>query len=224
MIEPQLALIDKRDSFEIILDQLCGILLSESARQHELAQQTAGKDPSDWDIIVYQERANPFEEFLHTTHTAPAPIVNVWYDTSRYQPAGSDVVRKQRTESVYNIDCIASGIATDLQEGHSPGDLRAAAAVHRTARLCRNIIMSAPYTYLGLRPLVSQRWPDSLEKYQPIGGDNRPLQNIIGARLALTVTHNEYAPQIEGDDLELISVKVENNGEVVLAEVEYAKT
>ena len=225
MIDPKLGLIDKRDSFEIILDQLCGILLVESARQFELAQ-AAGKDPKLWDMLVYQERSNPFEEFLHATGAStPAPIVNVWYDTSSYQKAGSDVVRKQRAESTYNIDVIGGGVAHDQQHGHAPGDKAAVQAVHRTLRLCRNIVMAAEYTYLALpRTFVAGRWPDSLQKFQPTTGDNRPIMNVVGARLTLTVTHNEYAPQIEGDDLDLISVTVEDDGEVKLVDVDYDKT
>jgi hypothetical protein len=77
--------------------------------------------------------------------------------------------------------------------------------------------MAAEYTYLGLRGLVWQRWPQSITVFQP-QLDSRTIQQIVGARLSLRVAFNEFSPQAEPVTLELLSVDVTRaeGGEVVL--------
>jgi hypothetical protein len=61
-------------------------------------------------------------------------------------------------------------------------------------RLARNIIMAGAYTYLGLRGLVWKRFPQSISMFQP-QIENRAVQRVVGARLALQVHFNEFSPQ-----------------------------
>jgi hypothetical protein len=77
--------------------------------------------------------------------------------------------------------------------------------------------MAAEYTYLGLRGLVWQRWPQSVEVFQP-QLDGRQMQQIVGARIAFSVLFNELAPQVEPKALELVTVGVIRgaDGEIVL--------
>ena len=141
-------LIDKQDSFEIVRDQIAAILKLESANQQVLAD-TAGKNPADWDMRVFVERSNPWEQFLDEESKDRSPLINVWFDTSTFPQGRGNTVERQNSESIFNIDCYGYGRSTDNPEGgHEPGDLLAALEAQKAVRLARNIIMAAEYTYL----------------------------------------------------------------------------
>ena len=216
------SLIDKNDNFEIIRDKIAEILVLETASQMALAE-TALKEPNDWKLRVYTERSNPWEEWLNEQEDE-SPIVNIWFDSASFDAAGSNVVERQKVEGTFNIDCYGFGASKDNPSGgHHAGDELAAFKVHKAIRLVRNIIMSSQYTYLGLRGMVWQRFPQSITVFQP-QQDAHTAQQIVGARLALRVTFNEFSPQYEGDVLEYVSVKVKRaeNGEIVInADYEY---
>ena len=215
-------LIDKQDNFEVIRDQIVAILATEVSSQMSLAT-TAGKDPDDWKLRIFNERSNPWEQWLNDG-TDRSPIVNVWYDNSSFAPGKSNISERQASETVFNIDCYGYGVSRDDGAGHVPGDRDAAFEVQKALRLVRNILMSAEYTYLGLRGLVWQRWPQSVTVFQP-QLDARQMQQIVGARLALRVSFNEFAPQVEPVTLELIYLDVIRNedGEIVV-EADYDYT
>jgi len=101
--------------------------------------------------------------------------------------------------------------------GHKAGDKEAALEVQRALRLVRNILMAAEYTYLGMRGVVWQRWPQSITSFQP-QIDGRQIQQIVGARLAFNVVFNEFSPQVPAVTLELVSAEVSRSedGEVVV--------
>lgn len=202
-------LIDKQDGFEIIRDQIAYILVTEIANQKILAA-AAGKNPNDWDLKIYTERSNPWELYLNadTSAVTPSPIVNIWYDNSNFDMKTSNVVERQKSESIFNIDCYGYGRSADVAAGgHTAGDESAALAVQRAVRLVRNILMASEYTYLGLRGSVWVRWPQSVTVFQP-QIENRTVQNVVGARVALRVEFNEFSPQAESNPLELVSVAV----------------
>ena len=75
--------------------------------------------------------------------------------------------------------------------------------------------MASEYTYLGLRGLVGHRWPVSINSFQP---QQDGIQKVMGARVALEVTFNEFSPQYEGEVMDIISVDVHSaeDGEIVL--------
>jgi len=216
-------LIDKQDSFEIIRDQIAAILADEVASQMALAT-AAAKDPLDWKMRIFTERSNPWEQWLNE-QTDKSPIVNVWYDSSNFDPSSSNIVERQATEAIFNIDCYGYGVSSDDgAAGHNPGDREAALEVQRTLRLTRNILMSANYTYLGLRGLVWQRWPQSINVFQP-PIDGRQAQQVVGARIAFRVKFNEFSPQFNLNMVELVSINVlrTEDGEIV-AEADYDYT
>lgn len=216
-------LIDKQDNFEVIRDQIAAILATEVASQMALAS-GEGKDPNDWKLRIFSERSNPWEQLLNE-QTDRSPIVNVWFDTSNFDPAASNISERQRTEGVFNIDCYGYGISSDEPGGgHNPGDKEAAFEVHKALRLVRNILMAAEYTYLGLRGVVWQRWPQSITVFQP-QLDGRQMQQLVGARLAFRVVFNEFSPQVPAETLELVSVDVKRteDGEIA-AEADYDYT
>lgn len=210
-------LIDKRDTFEIVRDEIAAILKVESANQMQLATD-AGRDPDDWKLRIYSERSNPWEALLNE-QTDRSPIVNVWYENSDFDPRASNTIERQKTEAVFNIDCYGFGMsADDPTGGHVAGDQEAADEVQRALRLVRNILMAAEYTYLGQRGLVWGRWPQSITVFQP-PIDSRPIQQIVGARIAFRVTFNEFSPQVEAETLDLLSAEVyrSETGEIYIS-------
>lgn len=215
-------LIDKQDNFEIIRDRIAAILVTEVANQIQLATD-ASKNPDDWKLRVYTERSNPWEYFLNE-QTDRSPIVNVWYDNSSYSGGNSNISERQYSEATYNIDCYGFGMSKDNGSGHIPGDQEAAFESQRSLRLIRNILMSAEYTYLSLRGLVWQRWVESVKVFQP-SSDSKSIQQMVGARLSLRVAFNEFSPQVEPVELDLISVDVirKEDGEILL-EADYDYT
>ena len=210
------SLIDKQDNFEIIRDQIAAILVIEVASQMALAT-AASKDPDDWKLRIFTERSNPWEQLLNEQIDV-SPIINIWFDNSNFPQNGSNVKDRQKTEGTFNIDCYGYGVSEDLPlGGHTPGDQESAFEVQKAIRLVRNILMAAEYTYLGLRGTVWQRWPQTINIFQPeINSDQ--IQKMTGARIALSVTFNEFSPQVVAETLEFLSIAVKRveDGEVVI--------
>jgi len=212
-------LIDKFDGFEIIRDQIAAIIKTESVNQEALAV-AAGKDPELWKLRVFTERSNPWEEWLNNV-TDKSPIINVWFDNSNFNRAAGNVVERQTSDTIYNIDCLGLGVSKDDGGGHIPGDREAIFVVQRAIRLVRNILMAAENTYLQLRGTVGSRWPQSIVAFQPeLNG--RQGQQVAGARIRLEVAFNEFSPQFEGAPFEsiLATVKQTDSGEILM-EAEY---
>ena len=220
-------LIDKQDTFEIVRDRIATILVTEVANQQILAT-AAGKDPNQWKLRVFTERANPWEQFQggeDGVAVDSTPLINVWYDNSNFDPGASNVVGRQKTEAIFNVDCYGYGrSANGVAGGYKAGDEEAAFEVQRALRLVRNILMAAEYTYLGLRGLVWQRSPQSVTIYQP-QIDSRTVQQIVAARLSFRVTFNEFSPQVPPVTLETINTTVlrTEDGEIVI-EADYDYT
>lgn len=219
------SLIDKQDSFEIIRDEIAAILVTEVASQKALAT-GEGKDPTLWDLKVYTERSNPWENYLNSPESDTLiPTVNIWYDNSSFDPKASNIMERQKTVAIFNIDCYGAAVSSsNTSGGHNPGDKEASLEVQRALRLVRNILMAAEYTYLGLRGLVWGRWPQSVNTFQPQLGSNS-VQQVVGARIAFKVTFNEFSPQYVGDVLELVAVDIirAEDGQILL-EADYDYT
>lgn len=199
-------LIDKKDNFEIIRDQIAGILVLEIANQMLLATE-AGKDANDWKLRVLTERSNPWEQFLNNANDR-SPLVNIWVENCNYDKKASNSIERQKTTAMYNIDCYGFGISSDVVSGgHKPGDREASFEVQRAIRIVRNIFMSGEYTYLGLRGLVWGRWLEGIDIFQP-QQDSKAIQKIVGARLLLSVIFNEFSPQIQPVNLELVTIDI----------------
>lgn len=215
-----LELIDKQDTFEIIRDQIAAILTLEVVNQKALAV-SAGKDPALWDLKIYIERANPFEAYQDDSPDV-TPIVSVWFDNEQFDKSASNLVERQKGTGIFNIDVYAVGVSQTDGSGHKPGDREAALNAQRAIRLVRNILMSGENTYLQLtRQTAWDRIPQAVTLFQPTIGE-QPVQNIMGARLALSVSYNEFSPQVSGDIMELLSVDIKRteDGEIV-AEADY---
>jgi hypothetical protein len=229
------ALIDRPDNFEVVRDQIGALLNENQAAQVALATLAGEPDPSLWKLRVYLERAAPFEQFLNEVQKAPAlqdlsPIVNVWFETGSPDRSSSDVVHRQTYASIFNVDVYALGVAqSDGVGGQIPGDLTAALSLARGIRLVRNILMASENTYLQLRqndgpaggPGVGERWVSSINTFQV--GEDELSHLIVGARVALRVTFNEYSPQAdESNLLETVAVDIRRASDgLLLAQAQY---
>ncbi len=195
-------LLSTPDNFEVVRDQIAAILALEIAHQGEL-----GLDPVP---KVFTERSNPWGALVEDPPDE-GPIVNVWFDTLSFDGAAGNVVSRQKADATFNIDVYGFGTSTQDGAGHAPGDEVAALACQATLRLVRQILMSAHYTYLGLRGIVWKRWPQTLTMFKP-PTDDRSAVNIVAGRLALVVSFNEFAPQVDGPELEVVGLEIKRSG------------
>ena len=222
MTQP-LPLIDKIDNFELITSEIAAILKTEAAAQLALAIAAGKPDPTLFDLRVFQDRSNPWEEFPSKT-TDETPLANVYFDATNFIAGGSTTMDVQKSASTFNIDLYGYGVSADNPAGgHTPGDAAAIQAVKRAIRITRNILMSSKYSYLGLRGLVGYRRVASITAFQP-QQDADNAQHIAGARIAFLVDFNEFSPQYEPTTLELVSGQVklaENNEVVIVADYDY---
>lgn len=221
------SLINKRDTFEIVRDQIAAILAAEIANQMTLAE-GASADPTLWKVRIFTERSQPFEQFLGA-NGAPAdesPICNVYYDSGSFPGDRSNTVTRQLHEAVYQLDVYGYGVSSDDPDnvdGHIAGDSKAAREAQRAVRLVRNILMASVNTYLQMQGEVWGRMPQSITMFQPKMGET-PVQNVIGARLTLSVKFSEFSPQFTPETLEALAIQIKRKetGEVyVNAEYEY---
>jgi len=217
-------LIDKQDTFEIIRDKIASILVAEIASQQALAV-AAGEDPDLWKVRIYKERSNAWEQWLADSPADTSPICNVWFDNSNYDQSAGNVAKRQKSTSVYNLDCLGYGVSEETETGHTPGDQVAAEESQRAFRLIRNIIMASEYTYLGLRKTVWKRWPLTVRAEQP-EYQAQANKHITAVRFALQVEFNELSPQGTESVLEQINatVRQDADGEQVMIEAEFDTT
>lgn len=218
------ALIDKQDTAEIVRDQIAAVLAIETASQVILAKAAGKPDPDAWALRVYQERSNAWDN-LTAEQDDRAPVVNVWWDSSAFDMSRGNVVERQTASGVFNIDCYGYGrSADDPAGGHTAGDRAAAESAQRAARLVRNILMAAGYTYLGLpRGTVSRRWVDSISMFQP-QQDAQNERQIVAARVSFRVEFNEFSPQVTPTILDVASTAVqrtEDGAVVINADYDY---
>ena len=135
------------------------------------------------------------------------PLVNVFFDQETFNGIQSNPVEQQRADGVFTIDCLATKVHEKNADGTiSRGDELAARDVQRVVRLVRNILMAGFYTYLNMRGVVSQRDIQSVTMFQPNIND-RPAQHVIGCRVNVAVNYNEFSPQVEPVELDLVSLQ-----------------
>jgi hypothetical protein len=215
-----LGLIDKLDGFEIVRDQIAAVLVVEIANQQAMATEEA-RDPSPWALRVFTNRARPWADFLSSPDPESAsgsPIVNVWHQTAVFPMNTGNVVSHQRAKGQFFIDVYGYGISEDVEGGgHTPGDELAMDATSRAVRLCRNILFSGQYTYLGLQGVVGRRWLQSIT-FNPPELDENPIHQIATARMILEVDYLEFAPQVQGVPFDSLLVQVTriDTGQVLL--------
>ena len=217
-------LIDKQDNFEIVRDQIAAILFADQAEQQVLAL-AAAEDPALWKLRVFTERQNTIEAYLNAPDLVSpdlSPVVNVWYDSGTFDQSIGDVVKRQATRAVFNIDVYGFAIAEELPAGagQKPGDVEAVFTAQRGVRLVRNILMSAQNIKLQLQPDIWQRWIRAIESFQT--SENMAAHQIVANRVVLEVTFNEYSPQFTSIPLAQISVDIFRDSDgMLIAESDY---
>ena len=100
-------LLEKNDNFQIIGAKIADILKTEIENQKQLAID-AGKDSSLFDVKVFYERSNPFEEYLNN-ESFTTPLVNVWIEGMTFDRSASNEIAFQKSESTYHVDVYAVG-------------------------------------------------------------------------------------------------------------------
>jgi hypothetical protein len=138
------------------------------------------------------------------------PLVNVLFDNDNFSGKNSNKTERQRAVGTFYIDCYGSKNKNKLMSG----DESSSKESDRIGRLVRNIIMSAHYNSLGLgyaelgqgNNLVFSRQILKREKFLP-DINNKSFENVVGTRLTLEVEYDEYSPQYEPTELDLLYVK-----------------
>lgn len=211
-------LLSTSDSFQLVRDQVARILIDNVTEQMTLAA-AAAQDPELWNLRVYVERSNPFEEFINIDPNDPneetTPIVNIWYDSQNFDQKRGNVNRQQQSEATFNIDVYGYGVAQADGNGHQTGDKVSALEAQRAVALVRQILMSDLNTYLQLprgndridTGYFGGRWVQNIQSFQP-EIDERPVQNVQGIRLTLNTSFVEFSPQFTNEILEEIGLTV----------------
>lgn len=234
-------LLNKRDGWEIVRDQVGAILFANAAQQ--VIDAVAEPDPQLYALDVFLERYNPWEQNLNADievapGTTRVPVVNVWFTSGDFdRSAGTASGKNVRHTADFYVDCVGFGIAHDTAEGHVPGDLDAVLAANRAVRQCRNYLMMGQNHQLQLGAAeqkiepdppnfgvsVWDRWVTSISAFQPEqGGD--PETQVAGMRLILQVELSETSPELSGAPLELVSLVVERSSDgriLALADYDY---
>jgi hypothetical protein len=218
-------LIDKVDTVELVRDQIAAILKLESDSQVALAA-AAGLSGDPWRLRVFVDRASPWEFFEdgpdHYQGTDDvSPVVNVWFEGDSFDRSASDLFEYQKTRARFNVDVLGYAKAEVAAAGHTPGDVLANAECSRAARLVRNILMAAEYWELGLPNVVGERWLASRTTLLIPADATDRAQRMRAMRLAFEVTFIESSPQVEGEPLEILTIRVNRTaeGELYFAEM-----
>jgi hypothetical protein len=229
-------LINKQDGFELVRDRIAVLINDNQANQVALATAVAEPNPELWKLRVYVERSNPWELFTNAPEEEDppdtSPIVNVWFQSGTFDEAKGNAIERQAQQGTFFVDCYGWGISEEgAGDTHTPGDEAAAKTAQRAVRLCRNILMAAENRYLQFPIVPAQggrfvwdRWPQSITMFQPQLGEQSSHQ-VVGARLAMRYGFNEFAPEVVGDVLELLTVDIHRASDgMLIAEADYDYT
>ena len=197
--------------FEIVLDQIVNILIFEELNQQQQAIND-GKDPADYSWNTDKERYDN----LSNEYDLTIPLVNVWYESSSYDPKSSLKNNSRIDLANYNIDIYCSGSAS--QDGLVTGLTEAAKKVNRVVRQIYFILANAKYNYtLGL-PVVNPldgkliKFISNINfldttKFQPVNS-LESKGNVVAARMRLQVKIAEPIPDGTGVPLQEYFIKV----------------
>lgn len=220
-----LELIDKRDNFEKVRDEIAAILAFETANQQVLAL-AGGKDPALWEFDVYIERARIWESLTVLEEPVP-PVVSVYFESENFAGDQSLTALRQTADpGIFNIEIFTTALnQKNVGDGYITADRAAILDCQRIIRLIRNILFSVPadtsqsgqdYTYLNMRGVVAHRRIQSVVQFQP---DYKKQAVIIAAaRIALAVKYIETALDGPDQPFELLQVQTTTTtgGQVII--------
>lgn len=198
--------LNEPDNIEIIRDQIAAIIKLEMDNQYDLA--VADDDPvmDDYHCEVLIQNDEPLSA---GGDRDLFPCVNVVYDKSDADNAGSASVNKSKQTAVFFIDCYQSGNSSGIFAGRN-----AALKAMKLARCVRKILDSDAYTYLKLRGIVGGV---QIVK-QDVGsvGMTESAGKVVLDRLTVNVSYDCDAPVQNGEMMEIMPVVIsDENGQVV---------
>ena len=200
-------LITTADNITVVRDAIAAILKAESIAQMALAD-AVPTDSTPWDLRVFTERVNPWEQWLAQGNTDERPIVNVSIETSQVDESMSDPIRRQVYDCRFAVDVYGRGVAsTDGGAGHVPADLSAANNRDRGAKLVRQFLAASNNAQLLSRDVVHGGVLVTAGEYFLPTVEDRFTPGIRAVRYTVTCRINEYSPQEidTADTLELLS-------------------
>jgi len=200
MSEPLITeLIDAPANAEKVRDQIAAVLSLELQNQYRLAKENAAEGAEDYNVKIFVDNSRPYDAATNERIS----IINITLQDITV-PRSNPRIGNQKTQGVFDIYCIANGNrAADFYD-----DKDAAARAWKIMRLVWRIIMSEPYTYLGMRGTVTHRTFTKLEAGTP---NEQSAQSIAVIRAPLEVHFAEgffAGPTLEyeGYDFEVIPV------------------
>lgn len=198
--------LNEPDAFEIIRDQIAGIIDIEMENQYQMALAESDPVAEDYKVTTYIENDEPLAA---GSDLNIFPIVNVWLDQTRNE-SGSAKVNTTKETATYRIDLYAIG----NYDGKFAGR-KASLKAWKLARCVRRILKSDAYTYLLLRGLVSGTEIKSMEGGAPNMADS--AVKVSQVRITLDVTFDQNAPRTTGEILEIIPVTIlDDLGQIVV--------
>ncbi|MBQ0165512.1 MAG: hypothetical protein KBT02_00205 [Treponema sp.] len=198
--------LNEPDAFEIIREQIAGILDLEMENQYQMAVTDGDPVAEDYKVTTYIENDEPLAA---GSDLNIFPIVNVWLDQTRNE-SGSAKVNTTKETATYRIDLYAIG----NYDGKFAGR-KASLKAWKLARCVRRILKSDAYTYLLLRGLVSGTEIKSMEGGAPNMADS--AVKVSQVRITLDVTFDQNAPRTTGEILEIIPVTIlDDLGQIVV--------
>jgi hypothetical protein len=200
-------LISEPDNVEKIRDRLGAIVKGETGNQYRLAIDKGASDAEDFNFRVYIENARPYD-----TGEDPlvSPIVNIML-SKVVSMDGNSRMGNQKEKATFLIDCICFG----NDSGDEWDDKAATLRAWKAARVVRSILMSEPYTYLGLRGVVGSRLVISIEAGTPDVAE--AALAVVTARITLDVQFLERGLVTQGPIIEAISFTIDPSSGEVLA-------
>ena len=215
-------LINEPDAFEVVRDQIAGILRTEFLAQQVLAA-AASEDPLEWTVDVMVEREFPVERWRSAgpeLTTATVPVVTISLESTTWSAKKSSAPGgRQIFEAIYLIDSLARGVSADeAGDGYEAADKAAHLNCHRTVRLVRNILRATQYRQLGLKGIV---WGhvrfQSFEYGAAPVEDQRRGTSVWNGRGRFVVEMFESSIQTAAPNiLEIIAIDISDDGGVIL--------
>lgn len=210
-------LIDKKDSFELIRDNIAEILAEETISQQALAI-AAGKNPELWKFKVFVERRDAWEMFYN--NEIECPIVVIFFEKCKFSGKASASALYMSAVGQFPIYVISAATGEKTSEGQKKADKSAIFNTQRIVRLVRNILYAQPavnndpeadYQYLNLRGKVGSRRLSEVEMID-IDQKKQAIQ-ISMAKMTLEVGYVESAIEKSSEIIEMIELETKINDE-----------
>jgi len=159
MSEPLInELIEAPANAEKARDQIAAILSMELQNQYRLAKESGMENAEDYNVKIFVENNRTYD----TAEKELISHVNIVLQDLTV-PKSNPRIGKQTTHARFDLYCLANGNTA----GYFYDDKSATFRAWKIMRLIWQIIMSEPYTYLGMRKIVTHRAFTKMEAGMP---------------------------------------------------------